>query len=74
MTVLTIFKQNMKWSTLTCQFQDVVMSFLLEHVTQLECNNLNKSQYNRRETLEINPVQSDIQPFHRNVNQDAIIG
>ena len=33
---------------------------LLEHITQLERNNLNNAQYNRRETLEINPVPSDI--------------
>ena len=33
---------------------------LLECITQLECNNLNNAQYNRRETLEINPVPSDI--------------
>ena len=33
---------------------------LLEHITQLEHNNLNNTQYNRRETLEINPVPSDI--------------
>ena len=33
---------------------------LLEHITQLECNNLNNAQYYRRETLEINPVPSDI--------------
>ena len=29
-------------------------------VTQLERNNLNNAQYNSRETLEINPVPSDI--------------
>ena len=33
---------------------------LLERTTQLERNNLNNAQYNRRETLEINPVPSDI--------------
>ena len=33
---------------------------LLERITQLERNNLNKAQYNRGETLEINPVSSDI--------------
>ena len=33
---------------------------LLERITQLERNNLNNTQYNRRETLEINPVPSDI--------------
>ena len=33
---------------------------LLEHINQLEHNNLNNTQYNRRETLEINPVPSDI--------------
>ena len=32
---------------------------LLERITQLERNNLNNAQYNRRETLEINPVPSD---------------
>ena len=31
-----------------------------KRITQLECNNLNNAQYNRRETLEINPVPSDI--------------
>ena len=33
---------------------------LLEHITQLERNNLNNAQYTRRETLKINPVPSDI--------------
>ena len=33
---------------------------LLELITQLERNNLNNAQYNRREALEINPVPSDI--------------
>ena len=33
---------------------------LLERITQLERNNLNNPQYNRRETLKINPVPSDI--------------
>ena len=33
---------------------------LFEHITQLECNNLSNAQYNRRETLEIYPVPSDI--------------
>ena len=33
---------------------------LLKRITQLECNNLNNAQYNRGETLEINPVRSDI--------------
>ena len=33
---------------------------LLECITQLERNNLNNAQYNRRETLTINPVPSDI--------------
>ena len=31
-----------------------------EHISQLECNNLNNAQYNRRETYEIKPVPSDI--------------
>ena len=30
------------------------------NLTQLERNNLNNAQYDRRETLEINPVSSDI--------------
>ena len=34
--------------------------FLLEGITQLQRNNLNNAQYARRETLEINPVSSDI--------------
>ena len=33
---------------------------LLERITQLESDNLNNDQYNRRETLEINPVPFDI--------------
>ena len=33
---------------------------LLERITQLERNNLNNAQYTKRETLEINPVSSDI--------------
>ena len=33
---------------------------LLERITQLERNNLSNAQYNRRETLEINPVPSGI--------------
>ena len=33
---------------------------LLKRITHLERNNLNKAQYNGRETLEINPVPSDI--------------
>ena len=33
---------------------------LLVCITQLEDSNLNNTQYNRRETLEINPVPSDI--------------
>ena len=33
---------------------------LLEPITQLEHNNLNNAQYNRRETLKINPGPSDI--------------
>ena len=32
---------------------------LLEHIIQLECNNLHDAQYNRRQTLEINPVPHD---------------
>ena len=33
---------------------------LLESITQFERNNLNNAQYNRRKTLEINPVPYDI--------------
>ena len=33
---------------------------LLERLTQLERNNLKNAQYNRRESLEINPVSCDI--------------
>ena len=33
---------------------------LLKHITQLERNNLNNAQYNRRETFEINPVPPNI--------------
>ena len=62
MIVLTIFKQNTKWSTLTSNLSITrrCNDLLLERITQLERNNLNNAQYNRRETLEINPVPSDI--------------
>ena len=33
---------------------------LLERITQSECNSLNNVQYNRGETLELNPVLPDI--------------
>ena len=33
---------------------------LLERINQLERKNLNNAQYNRRKTLDINPVPSDI--------------
>lgn len=33
---------------------------LLERFTHLECNNLNNAQHNKGETLETNPVPSDI--------------
>ena len=33
---------------------------LLKHITQFEHNNLNNAQYNSRESLEINPMSSDI--------------
>ena len=74
MIVLTIFKQNIKWST--CRFNDFQAKYkmgnsnlsisrrcndlLLERVAQLERNNLDNAQYNKRETLEINLVPSDI--------------
>ena len=67
---------NMKFSELNDCFNDFELKYemvnsnlsitrhyndlLLEHITQLECNNLNNAQYNRRETLKINPVPSDI--------------
>lgn len=41
---------------------------LLEHITQLE-RKLNKVQYNRKETLEINPVQSN---FASNVLEQSL--
>ena len=34
--------------------------FLLVRTTQLECNNLNNAQYNRKETLKIKPTPSDM--------------
>ena len=37
-----------------------IVEVTFKRITQLECNNLNNAQYNRRETLEINPVPSDI--------------
>ena len=53
MIVSTTIKQNMKCSR---RFNEL----LIERITQLECNNLNNDQYNRRETLKMNPVPSDI--------------
>ena len=66
---------NSKFSELTDCFNDLEAKYemvnsilsiprcynelLLECMTQLEHNKLNKAQYNRRETLEINPVQTD---------------
>ena len=67
---------NMKFSELNDHFNDFESKYemvnsnlsitrrctdlLLERKTQLKRNNLNNAQYNRRETLEINPVLSDI--------------
>ena len=67
---------NVKFSELNDRFNDFEAKYemvnsnlsitrrcndlLLERITQLERNNLNNTQYNRRETLEINPVPSDI--------------
>ena len=67
---------NMKFSKLNDRFNDFQAKYvmvnsnlsisrrcndlLLELITQLERTNLNNAQYNRRETLEINPVPSDI--------------
>ena len=66
---------NVKFSELNDRFNDFEAKYemvnsnlsitrrcndLLERITQLERNNLNNAQYNRRETLEINPVPSDI--------------
>ena len=53
--VLTIFKQIMKWPMISrCNARQ------LERITQLEHNNLDNAQYSRRETLEINPLPSDV--------------
>ena len=67
---------NVKFSELNDRFNDFEAKYemvnsnlsittrcndlLLERITQLERNNLNNVQYNRRETFEINPVPSDI--------------
>ena len=66
---------NVKFSELNDRFNDFEAKYemvnsnlsitrrcndLLERITQVERNNLNNAQYNRRETLEINPVPSDI--------------
>ena len=67
---------NVKFSKLNDRFNDFEAKYeminsnllitrrcndlLLERKTQLERNNLNNAQYTRRETLEINPVPSDI--------------
>ena len=67
---------NMKFSELNDRFNDFESKYemvnsnlsitrrcndlLLECITQLERNNLNNAQYNRRETLTINPVPTDI--------------
>ena len=60
MIVLTILKQNTKWSNSNLSITRHYNDLLLERITQLERNNLNNVQYTRRETLEINPVLSDI--------------
>ena len=49
---------NDRFNNFEAKYQ--MVNLLLEHITQLEHNNLNNAQYNRRETLEINPVPSDI--------------
>ena len=67
---------NMKFSELNDRFNNIESKYemvnsnllitrrcndlLLERITYLERNNLNNTQYNRRETLEINPVPSYI--------------
>ena len=67
---------NVKFSKLNDRFKDFEAKYemvnsnqsitrrcndlLLERITQLKRNNLNNAQYNRRETLEVNPVPSDI--------------
>ena len=67
---------NMKFSELNDPFNDFESKYkmvnsnlsitrycndlLLERITQSELNNLNNAQYNRTETLEINPVPFDI--------------
>ena len=67
---------NVKFSELNDRFNDFEAKYemfnsnllitrrcndlLVERITQLERNNLNNAQYTRRETLEINPVSSDI--------------
>ena len=67
---------NVKFSELNDRFNDFEAKYemvnsnlsitrrcndlLLEFITQLERNNLNDAQYNRRETLEINPAPSNI--------------
>ena len=69
-------KLNAKFSVLNDRFSDFEAKYeivnsnlsisrrcndlLLERITQLERNNLNNAQYNRRKNLEINPVLSDI--------------
>ena len=60
MIVLKNFKQNKNWSNSNLSITRHCNDLLLERITQLERNNLNNAQYNRRETLEINPVPSDI--------------
>ena len=67
---------NVKFSELNDRFNDFETKYemvncnlsitrrcndlLLECITQLERNNLSNTQYNRRKTLEINPVPPDI--------------
>ena len=64
MIVLTILNQNIesKYEMVNSKLSITrcCNDLLLERITQLEHNNLNNAQYNRRETLEINPVPSDI--------------
>ena len=50
---------NAKFSELNGCFNNFQAKYEMV-ISQLECNNLNNAQYNKRETLEINSVWSDI--------------
>ena len=54
------FQEKYKMVNSNLSISKCCNELLLEHITQLECSNLSNVQYDRRETLQINPVLSGI--------------